>query len=79
MDTQERQRRYKEAVEAAAPTAVHRRMHDAYGFSNSAKIVEGGLFSFNVNFETLAGNVDQVVVNCLLSFPPRIRSTSRLS
>ena len=70
MDTQERQRRYKEALEAAAPTAVHRRMHDAYGFSNSAKIVEGGLFSFNVNFETLAGNVDQVVVNCLLSFPP---------
>ena len=70
MDTQERQRRYKEAVEAAAPTAVHLRMHDAYGFSNSAKIVEGGLFAFNVNFENLAGNVDQVVVNCLLSFPP---------
>ena len=70
MDTQERQRRYKEAVEAAAPTAVHRRMHDAYGFSNSAKIVEGGLFAFNVNFENLAGDVDQVVVNCLLSFPP---------
>ena len=70
MDTQERQHRYKEAVEVAAPTAVHRRMHDAYGFSNSAKIVEGGLFAFNVNFENLAGDVDQVVVNCLLSFPP---------
>ena len=70
MDTQERQRRYKEAVEAAAPSAVWRRMHDAFGFSNSAKIVEGGLFAFNVNFESLAGNVDQVVVNCLLSFPP---------
>ena len=70
MDTQERQRRYKEAVEVAAPTAVHRRTHDAYGFSNSAKIVEGGLFAFNVNFENLAGDVDQVVVNCLLSFPP---------
>ena len=70
MDTQERQRRYKEAVEAAAPTAAHRRMHDAYGFSNSAKIVEGGLFAFNVNFEKWAGAADQVVVNCLLSFPP---------
>ena len=70
MDTQERQRRYKEAVEAVAPTAVRRRMHDAFGFSNSAKIVEGGLFAFNVNFENLAGDVDQVVANCLLSFPP---------
>ena len=70
MDTQERQRRYKKAVEAAAPTAVRRRMHDAYGISNSAKIVEGGLFAFNVNFDNLAGNDDQLVVNCLLSFPP---------
>ena len=70
MDTQERKRRYKEAAEAAAPTAVRRRMPDAYGFSNSARIVEGGLFAFNVSFENLAGDVDQVVVNSLLSFPP---------
>ena len=70
MDSQERQRLYKGAVEEAAPTAVRQRMHDAVGFSNSAKIVEGGLFAFNVNFENLAGGVDQVVVNCLLSFPP---------
>ena len=73
MDTQERQRRYKDKVEAAAAAAaaaVGRRMHYAYGISNSAKIVEGGLLAFNVNFENLAGNVDQVVVNCLLSFPP---------
>lgn len=70
MDTQERQRRYKQAVEAAAPIAVRRRMHDAYGISNSAKVVEGGLFAFNVNFENLSDDDDQVVVNCLLSFPP---------
>ena len=70
MDTQERQRLYKAAVEVAAPAAIRRRMHDAFGISNSAKIVEGGLFAFNVNFENLAGGVDQVVVNCLLSFPP---------
>ena len=70
MDTQERQRLYKVAVEAAVPSAARRRMHDAFGISNSAKIVEGGLFAFNVNFENLAGDVDQLVVNCLLSFPP---------
>ena len=70
MDTQERQRRYREAVVAALPAASGRRMHDAYGISNSAKVVAGGLFAFNVNFDNLAGSVDQVVVNCLLSFPP---------
>ena len=70
MDTHERQRLYKAAVEAAVPAAARRRMHDAFGISNSAKIVEGGLFAFNVNFENLAGDIDQLVVNCLLSFPP---------
>lgn len=70
MDTQERQRLYRKAVETAAPAAVRRRMQDAFGFSNSSKIVEGGLFAFNANLETLTSDVDQLVVNCLLSFPP---------
>lgn len=70
MDKQERQRLYREAVQAAVPAAVRRRRHDAYGVSNSAKVVEGGLFAFNVNFENLADDLDQLVVNCLLSFPP---------
>ena len=70
MDTHERQRRYKEAVEEAAPSAVGRRMQYAYGVSNSAKIVPGGLFAFNMNFESWKGDGDQLVVNCLLSFPP---------
>ncbi len=70
MDTHERQRLYKDAVETTVPAAARQRMHDAFGISNSAKIVEGGLFAFNVNFENLAGDVDQLVVNCLLSFPP---------
>ena len=70
MDTQERQRLYKEEVVQAAPSASRRRMHDAFGISNGAKVVEGGLFAFNVNFENLAGDADQLVVNCLLNFPP---------
>ena len=70
MDMQERQRLFREAVEAAIPAAAVRRKHDALGVSNSAKIVEGGLFAFNVNFEKLAADVDQLVVNCLVSFPP---------
>ena len=70
MDTQERQRLYRKAVEAAVPAASRRRMQQAYGVSNSAKIVQGGLFAFNMNFESWKGDGDQLVVNCLLSFPP---------
>lgn len=70
MDTRERQRRYKQAVEEAAPSAVDRRMQYAYGVSNSAKIVPGGLFAFNMNFQKWKGDNDQLVVNGLLSFPP---------
>ena len=66
----ERQQRYKEAVEQAAPDAERRRMQYAYGVSNSAKIVPGGLFAFNMNFQSWKGDCDQLVVNCLLSFPP---------
>ena len=69
MDIQERQRCFKDAVRTATQPEVGRRTHDAYGFSNSAKIVEGGLFAFNVNFENVGAD-SQVVVNCLLSFPP---------
>ena len=70
MDTHERQRRYRQAVEEVAPSAVGRRMQYAYGVSNSAKIVPGGLFAFNMNFQSWKGDGDQLVVNCLLSFPP---------
>ena len=68
MDTPEKQ--YEEAVVQAAPSAERRKMQYAYGVSNSAKIVRGGLFAFNINFDTWKGDCDQLVVNSLLSFPP---------
>ena len=70
MDTQERPCLYRKAVEAAAPAASRRRVQQAYGVSNSAKIVQRDLFAFNTNFESWKGDGDQLVVNCLLSFPP---------
>ena len=70
MDVQERQLLYKEAVEEAVPPASRRRVQQAYGVSNSAKIVQGGMFAFNMNFENWKVDCDQLVVNCLLSFPP---------
>ena len=70
MEAQERQQLYREAVEAALSAAARRRVQQAYGVSNSAKIVQGGLFAFNMNFESWKGDGDQLVVNCLLGFPP---------
>lgn len=69
MDTRERQRLYKEKVGADASITGQTRFADAFGFSNSAKIVERGLFAFNANFSALAAETE-VVVNCLLRFPP---------
>jgi len=70
MDIRERQRLYKEKVEADASITGRTRMADAFGVSNSTKIIKKGLFAFNANFNTMARDVDQVVVNCLLRFPP---------
>jgi 5-methylcytosine-specific restriction enzyme B len=70
MDFLERQRLYKDAVGADPAITATSRTADAFGFSNSSKVVEGGLFAFNANFNTLNPNADQVVVNCLLRFPP---------
>lgn len=70
MDIRERQRLYKDQVKADASITQRTRIADAFGVSNSAKVIERGLFAFNANFNALAGDVDQVVVNCLLRFPP---------
>jgi len=70
MDTRERQRLYREKVSGASSVTNQTRIADAFGVSNSAKVIEKGLFAFNANFNTMADNLDQVVVNCLLRFPP---------
>lgn len=70
MDIRERQQLYKDKVRQHTSVTSQARIADAFGFSNSAKVIEKGLFAFNANFNTLSGDVDQVVVNCLLRFPP---------
>ena len=70
MDTRERQRLYKKKVGEDPSITSRTRVADAFGVSNSAKVIEKGLFAFNANFNTMAEDVDQVVVNCLLRFPP---------
>ena len=70
MDKDTRRRLYKEKIDADTTRTSNSRVHDAFGVSNSAKVIEKGLFAFNVNFNNMADNCDQVVVNCLLRFPP---------
>lgn len=70
MDIRERQRLYKEAV-AALPTVIENcRLADAFGVSNSAKVIEKGLFAFNANLNQLSSELEQLVIHCLLRFPP---------
>ncbi|MBF0481651.1 MAG: hypothetical protein HQK82_08240 [Desulfovibrionaceae bacterium] len=70
MDTRTRQSYYTEAVKKDSSITENTKVSDAFGVSNTAKIIEKGLFAFNVNFNTISNSVDQVVVNCLLRFPP---------
>lgn len=70
MDISERQRLYKDKVRMDRSITGQTRMADAFGVSNSARVIEKGLFAFNANCNSMARNVDQMVVNCLLRFPP---------
>jgi 5-methylcytosine-specific restriction enzyme B len=66
----ERQRLYKETVGRLPEVTQHTRLADAFGVSNSAKVIEKALFAFNANLDRLSDDVDQLVIHCLLRFPP---------
>ena len=70
MEIQERQRLYKEAVARLPGISRTTRLTDAFGVSNSAKVIGGALFAFNANLNGLGADVDQLVVHCMLRFPP---------
>ncbi|RYC30286.1 hypothetical protein D3273_19665 [Lichenibacterium minor] len=70
MNIRERQQSYKTAVAANAAMTAKTRSADAFGVSNSAKVIERGLFAFNVNFNAFSADADQLVAHCLLRFPP---------
>ncbi|MEE4208072.1 MAG: hypothetical protein V2I43_02245 [Parvularcula sp.] len=70
MDISKRQELYKQALKKDTGATTKTSFRDALGVSNSAKIIGRGLFCFNLNLENLAADVDQLVVHCLLRFPP---------
>ena len=70
MDVDERQKSFKSKISedpSFTPTTVNR---DAFGVSNSAKFIENGIYVFNANLDNGISGFDQVVVNCLVRFPP---------
>ncbi|WP_037036328.1 McrB family protein [Pseudovibrio sp. JE062] len=70
MNKSERQVLYRKALETDPSATPNTSFRDAFGVSNSAKIIPNGLFCFNVNLNSLSSETDQIVVHCLLLFPP---------
>jgi MoxR-like ATPase len=79
MSLQERQRQFEDAVSAFPGISAEARIARNFGFSNSAKIIEGGLFACTNNLEAyseklVAGTVTplkQFIFLCVLTFPPQ--------
>lgn len=71
MSLKDRQRQFRAAIEADNDWTANTKLSENFGFSNSAKIVEGGLFTCNVNLDRHPDRNDQIVFTCLLTFPPQ--------
>lgn len=79
MSLDERQRQFENAVRSQPGFNANARISRNFGFSNSARIVEGGLFAGTSNLETysekLAGSptatLQQLTLLCVLTFPPQ--------
>ncbi len=78
MSVEDRQRQFKEKVAGLAGTRPDARIAENFGFSNSARVIEGGLFACTNNLQTYSRNLvedasratSQFVFLCVLTFPP---------
>ncbi|MBU9185285.1 hypothetical protein LGN13_24095 [Burkholderia multivorans] len=79
MSLQERQRQFEAAVASFPGISPEARIARNFGFSNSARIIEGGLFACTNNLETYseklaagtATPLKQFIFLCVLTFPPQ--------
>ncbi|HWF07953.1 MAG TPA: hypothetical protein VG297_05785 [Bryobacteraceae bacterium] len=69
MNFRERQQAFKAAIQQYDYTTFSK-YSESFGVSNSAKIVEGGLFVCNVNLSNVPERHDQIILACLIRFPP---------
>src|SRR5579871_1304619 len=78
MSATDRQQQFKEAIIARPETLPEARVAENFGFSNSARIIEGGLFACTNNLESYSANLvlakgtpaKQFIFLCVLTFPP---------
>src|ERR1700736_173052 len=79
MSSAERQQGFEKAIRALPDILPDARISSNFGFSNSARVLEGGLFACTNNLETYseklaAGAItplNQMVLLCVLTFPPQ--------
>ena len=78
MSAADRQQQFKQAITARPQTLPEARIAENFGFSNSARVIEGGLFACTNNLESYSANLaaakgglaKQFIFLCVLTFPP---------
>jgi hypothetical protein len=79
MSSAERQQQFEQAITALPDTRPGARIAKNFGFSNSARIIEGGLFACTNNLEAYSAGLaagrtaplTQFIFLCVLTFPPQ--------
>lgn len=78
MSSAMRQQQFEQAITARPEILPDTRIAKNFGFSNSARVIEGGLFACTNNLEAYSANIaagkpplQQFVFLCVLTFPPQ--------
>lgn len=79
MSAAQRQQKFEEAITALPGINPAARIAKNFGFSNSARVIEGGLFACTNNLEAYSANLavgtakplPQFIFLCVLTFPPQ--------
>lgn len=72
MSVESRQKQFIEAVKADPAWTPQSNLRSLFGISNSARIIEEGLFIGTVNFERgFSAGTEQVVFTCQMTLPPQ--------
>jgi hypothetical protein len=79
MSAEERQQQFEAAIRSQSGVLPDARIAKNFGFSNSARVIEGGLFACTNNLETHSQKIaagkgeplQQLVLLCVLTFPPQ--------
>lgn len=70
MQLQERQRAFLNAVKERFGVTAKTKVNQAFGVSNSAKVIEGGIQLGVPNLDNWGEDVDAFVLLCVIRFPP---------